>query len=98
VTLAVRVRPEAAEDVKDAFAWYESQRPGLGDDFLDSVRDCFSAIALQPTRYPILHRQVRRALLRRFPYCVFFRDFEIEIVVLACLHARRHPVRWRARS
>ena len=97
MTLAIRVRPEAAEDIRSAFEWYESHRPGLGGEFLDSVGTCFDEIAAQPARFRVIHRQVRRALLRRFPYCMFFQEFGIEIVILACLHARRHPRQWDSR-
>ena len=41
MTLVIRVRPEAAEDIRSAFEWYESHRPGLGGEFLDSVGTCF---------------------------------------------------------
>ena len=94
----VVVRPTAAVDVEDAFSWYERQRDGLGHEFLDALRTTMDLVLLQPEAFPVLHRNTRRALVRRrFPYALFFRiDGEL-IVLVACMHAKRHPRRWRSR-
>lgn len=47
---------------------------------------------------PVVHRDTRRLLLRRFPYGVFYRLVKDEIVVVGCLHAKRHPRVWRGRN
>lgn len=66
-------RPAAAADVEDAYFWYERQRPGLGDAFMSAVNDAVEAISENPLQYPIIHRQTRRLLLKRFPYGLYFR-------------------------
>lgn len=91
------VRPAAAADIDDAFLWYESQRPGLGHEFLAAANTLMDAVTQHPLRYPIVHRDTRRALLRRFPYAVYFRVYDDVIVVIACMHGRRSPRRWRVR-
>ena len=69
---SVRLRPRAETDLQEAFAWYEEQRAGLGQDFLLTVEVTLARIERNPKSFPVVHRTVRRALLRRFPYCVFF--------------------------
>lgn len=69
-------RPAAAADVEDAFLWYESQRPGLGEEYLDEIALVLRAIAEHPERFPILHRDTHRALLHRYP---------IEVLRAQCL-------------
>ncbi len=64
------VRPAAAGDIDDAFLWYEGQRPGLGHDFLSAAQTVIDAVAEHPLRYPVVRRNTRRALLRRFPYAI----------------------------
>lgn len=91
------VRPAAAADIDDAFLWYEGQRRGLGYEFLAAANTLMDAVAEHPLRYPIVRRGARRALLRRFPYAIYFRVYEDVIVVIACMHGRRSPRRWRAR-
>jgi len=61
-------RPAAAADVEEAFVWYERQSSGLGDEFLAAVQSTLDAVREYPLRYPVIYREARRALIRRFPY------------------------------
>jgi toxin ParE1/3/4 len=91
------VREDAESDIADAALWYESKSSGLGSEFLRSVDACLSDIARTPQRFPVVHRNLRRALLRRFPFGVFFISDDDVVRVVACLHVRRNPARWRKR-
>ena len=93
----VLVRPAAAADIEDTFLWYQTQRSGLGDDFREALRFALNEIAENPQRYPVIHRGTRRALLKRFPYGVFYREFPRAIIVVACMRGRRNPKRWQSR-
>ena len=95
----VVVRPAAAADIEDAYHWYESQQPGLGEDFLAALRTVRDRLLEHPEAHPVLHRKTRRALIqRRFPYAVFYRIYGDTIVVVACMHAKRDPRRWQGRT
>jgi plasmid stabilization system protein ParE len=76
----------------EAVDWYDSQSPGRGDDFLDSVENAIEAICRNP--YQILRGDLRRAVLRRFPYLIIYSVSQSEVIVLRCIHARRDPHRW----
>ena len=78
-------------DVEAAFTWYQSERTGLGIEFLDELRSAYARIADGPLKYHEIRSGIRRALLRRFPYSVYFVVEEDAIVVLAVLHAHRDP-------
>jgi len=91
-------RPAAAADVEDAYRWYEYQRAGLGDEFLAAVSTGIESLVAYPERFPIVYRQTRRANLRRFPYSLFYRIIDDQIIVVACMHGRRDPRRWQSRS
>jgi toxin ParE1/3/4 len=95
VTLVVR--PAAAADVEEAYNWYEQRRIGLGEEFLAQVRTVLDAIESSPARFPFIHRQTRRALVRRFPYGIYYRVYDEVIVVVACMHGRRDPQRHQSR-
>jgi plasmid stabilization system protein ParE len=97
-TREVRLRVDAERDLSDAAAWYEQQLPGLGHQFLDEVLAKLSAIADTPLLFPVVHRRVRRALISRFPFCVYFHIDGDLIVVLAVMHASRDPRRWKTRA
>lgn len=91
-------RSAAAADVEDAYRWYETQRAGLGEEFLSALRTVSESVRAHPEQWPIIHRQTRRALLWRFPYGLYYRVFEEQIVVVACFHAKRDPRRWQSRK
>lgn len=90
-------RAAAAADVEEAYPWYEAQRAGLGDAFLASVHAALEIIQAHPDAAPVVHRDTRRLLLRRFPYGIHYRLVQGQIVVVACFHAKRNPRIWRAR-
>ena len=91
------VRPLAEADIQAAFDWYEDQAAGLGHEFFRAVDACYATIERSPELYPVVYRQVRRALLRRFPYAVYYVLAPEAIRVIACVHGRQHPRRWRSR-
>ena len=98
MTLEVRLRPEAEQDLSEAALWYEEQLPGLGHQFLDQVVAAFSSIVEAPLMYPIVHRDTRRLLIHRFPFGIYYRVESIAIVVIAVMHGSRDPRRWKTRA
>jgi hypothetical protein len=72
VSRRIIVRPEGEAEMADALDWYEDRVSGLGSEFLLCVDAVFSSILRSPHQYPRVHKIVRRALTRRFPYEVFF--------------------------
>ena len=90
-------RPEARADVIDAYRWYEGKRAGLGEEFLLVLDAALEQIRRGPESHRVVHRNVRRALTRRFPYGVFYIAEPERIVVLAVFHGRRDPRRVRLR-
>lgn len=69
--LPVSVRSKAEQEAREAAQWYEERPPGLGPAFLGIVDSVIASISENPFRFPIVHRDIRRALLNRFPYGVF---------------------------
>ena len=94
----ILVRPAAAADIEDAFLWYQTKRLGLGDEFREELRSTLNQVAENPQHYQVVHRGTRRALLKRFPYGVFYREFPEVLIVVACMHGRRNPNRWQSRG
>ena len=92
------VRPEAEEDIKEAFQYYEECSEGLGSDFLLSVDAIFSLIQRNPEICQKVHKDIRRGLLQRFPYGVFYLAEKERIVVIGVMHCKRTPKRWQERA
>jgi plasmid stabilization system protein ParE len=98
VSLQVHFRPEAETDVSEAAAWYESQKAGLGAQFLDEIAITCKSISENPEMYPIVHRGSRRAIIRKFPFGVYYRVEREGIIVFAVMHGSRHPKKWKQRT
>jgi plasmid stabilization system protein ParE len=94
----LRVSPATEEDMLTAALWYEARSAGLGLDFIRSADAALAAIARSPHRYPVVLRQVRRVLMRRFPYAIYFVSENRTVEVIACMHVRRDPRRWKMRA
>jgi plasmid stabilization system protein ParE len=97
VTPRLVFRPEAESELLDTRLWYDDQQPGLGQSFATEVDRVLMAIVEHPLAHPRVHGETRRALVRRFPYAIYFRAMSDEVVVLAVMHGRRLPRRWRSR-
>ena len=95
--LPVVLRPEAQAEFDKAFDWYEQQRPGLGVDFAEHVQELLDRIVETPLLYSKIFKDVRRAVLRRFPYLVLYQIEKSQILVLAIFHVKRHPSIWMSR-
>ncbi|MCA1805651.1 MAG: type II toxin-antitoxin system RelE/ParE family toxin [Xanthomonadaceae bacterium] len=86
---------DAEKDLAQAYKWYNEKVPGLGFDFLAVVERVLESIQDNPLRFPVMYRKVRRALVSRFPFGIFFVTEEERVVVLAVMHTARDPAKWR---
>ena len=92
------IRPEAELDMREAYVWYEKQVPALGANFLLHVDAALRSVQRYPLQYPVIYRNARRCLVRRFPYGIIYVVEEKRIVVVAIFHAKRDPRSWQERS
>lgn len=91
------IAPEAQLDLDEAYGWYESRRVGFGEEFLCSVDACLKAICRLPETHGKVHKDYRRAMVRRFPYSVYYKYAEGTVTVHLIFHASRDPEKWRQR-
>jgi plasmid stabilization system protein ParE len=91
------IAPEAERDIEEAYNWYECQRAGLGEEFLNCVDACVQAISRMPEMHAKVHEEYRRGLLRRFPYAIFYEYADGVLTVYGVFHTARDPKKWRQR-
>jgi plasmid stabilization system protein ParE len=92
------ISPEAEFDIQEAFEWYEQRDSGLGSEFVRAIDACLALIGRNPLAYPIVHQEVRRLLIRRFPYGLIYTLEEGTVTIIACFHVKRDPKQWQNRS
>ena len=94
MTLPVVYRRRVQHDLAGAFDWYELQQRQLGEEFLSAVQATLRAIEQYPELFAAGHSEVRRAVVFRFPFAVFYTVEARRIVVLRVLHTARNPALW----
>lgn len=82
---------EAEAELLDAGVYYEQQQPGLGFRFEREIDALFERIINNPLQFPEIDEGRRRALLRPFPYGVFYTVDQDQVTILAVFHLRRNP-------
>jgi plasmid stabilization system protein ParE len=92
------VRKEAEHDIASLFDHYEDIRVGLGHDLLLCLEEVFSKIERNPLSYKKVYKQLRRTIVRRFPYRVFYFVVDTKVVVTAIFHAQKDPEAWQNRT
>jgi len=97
VAADVRFAPEAATDIEAGFRWYEEQRPGLGSQFLDCVVVCLERLRRSPEMHERIKGEYRRALVRRFPYAIFYSYDGLTATVYSIMHTARDSAKWQGR-
>jgi plasmid stabilization system protein ParE len=97
VTWRIIIRPEAEGDIAETREWYEERQRGLSLEFRSALDDTMSSIAGNPELYARIYRNLRRALVARFPFAVFYVLRKESIIVIAVLHTSRSPALWRNR-
>ena len=93
----VSIHPEALDEAAAATKWYAKRSPRAAELFLDEIDRLIARISLNAEQFPVFERGTRRALFRRFPYHIVFRDVNAGIEVVAVSHGRRQPGYWRDR-
>ena len=87
MNLPVIFRPQARREFDDAADWYEQRRTGLGARFVAAVQQVLDEVSANPQRYPEVFGDVRERIVQGFPYCVYYREENGQIIVLAVVHA-----------
>jgi len=89
--------PEAESEFQEAIDYYEDSERGLGYDFSIEVHAAIQNIVNYPTAWLVIEEDIRRCLVKRFPYGVIYSIEQHEIFILAIMHLRRHPDYWKNR-
>ena len=94
----ILVSEDAELDIAEARDRYRAVGTELEAAFRRAVDDSVKAIRTRPNSFPVVHKEMRRAILRKFPYFLLFTVFSDTVVVFGCIHMRRDPEDWKARG
>jgi toxin ParE1/3/4 len=86
------IRPEAETDLTEIFTWYESKRKGIGHRFLFQINTGFEFIVNNPKLLRKVYTNVRRYIVKKFPYKIYYKVIKDKIIILAVLYSGRNSV------
>jgi len=89
--MKIRILPAANEDLINGYHFYEQQQTGIGDYFLDSLFSDIDSLLIYQGIHPNCFDHYQRMLARHFPFAIYYRAQEGEIIVYAVLDTRRKP-------
>jgi len=91
LSLTLRFLPEAVRELEEAVIWYRQKSTFLGDQFAAAFETAMDRMIRFPDSFPVYRKTIRRALLRSFPYGVFYVHGNGFVQILAVFHLSRDP-------
>ena len=89
----VEYHPAIEHELREIIEYYDRCSPGLGSEFLNEFERQILKIASMPSLWKVIESDIRRSLMNRFPYVIYFRELEDNILrVTVVKHQRRHPI------
>ena len=83
------IKPLARFDLDEAILWYENELSGLGNRFYQAFIDALERISKDPEAFMEISADVRRIVIKKFPYKVFYTISENKIFIIGIMHAKR---------
>lgn len=97
MSLPIILEDDAQAEYDEAFDWYDARSAVKAVEFEQAVEAVLTRIGAQPRAHAVVYKDVRRALVRGFPYCVYYAEEPQQVVVISVFHTSRDPAIWQGR-
>ncbi len=91
------ILPFAEIDIKDTVSYYKELNDGLDGDFINAIDSSFKEILKNPEAFPIAKYDIRKFVVGKFPFCIYYIDNVDTLYILAIFHDKRNPKDWTKR-
>jgi plasmid stabilization system protein ParE len=98
VTWVISFNEQARREIQEAAHYYGLESPDLRVVFLNAIDGALAELLEHPKSAPVVRGNIRRKLIRRFPYSLLYTLRPGEIRMLAVMHQSRRPFYWRGRT
>jgi plasmid stabilization system protein ParE len=95
--MKIRFHLEAELELEQAVFYYEDCQTGLGKQLNQEIKSTVQLMLAHPNAWPTIQNNIRRILVRRFPYGLIYSIGKVEIYILAVMHLNREPNYWKNR-
>ena len=89
--LRIEITEDAEQEITEAYLFYDSAQPGIGNLFLNYLEKTFNSISANPNGYKKIATNSRQAIVQKFPFVVIFELIDQQIIILAVFHTSRKP-------
>ena len=96
--LPVILAPEAQDEFDQGYDFYEGRKAGLGERFADAIEKVLDHISVNPKMHMTVFGNVRRAVVKGFPFCIYYHETPSNLRVVSVFHTSRDPAIWKSRS
>ncbi len=96
-TYKLIINPFAEIEIKETRNWYNLQKDNLGEEYLQEIKKTAIRIQGNPFQFPVIKKKIRKVVVSRFPFSIYFYIDELTINVFAVFHTSRNPMIWKQR-
>ena len=90
--MRVQYHPAIEGELLDIINYYNDCCPGLGQHFLQEFEGQVLRVLQMPYRFVVIRGDIRRSLMKRFPFSIYFRIVSDDILRITVIkHHRSHP-------
>ncbi len=90
--------PEIASEIENSVIYYRKQQIGLENLFLNEIENALMKIQKNPERYPKINENIRKCLIKQFPFNIIYTIKPDKIIIIAVAHHKRRPDYWKTRA
>ena len=87
----------AEEDIQTGNSWYELQQSELGIEFVEAIEKTIKNLQPNPRQFALIYKGIRRAVVKRFPFGIYYFIKDDLINIFAVVHFSRNPIIWKKR-
>jgi plasmid stabilization system protein ParE len=91
------ILPFAETDIKETVSYFKEVRNDLDRDFIQAIDASFFEIFNNPVAFPIVKYDIRKFVMAKFPFCIYFVDKNEALYILSVFHDKRNPKEWQRR-
>lgn len=96
-SFSIELSDEAEFDFDKSYEFYYDGSSKVAETFLDRINLCFENIKQNPNSFPIIHKDLRKYVVKKFPFVIYYRIIDTVIQVIAVFHTSRNPEIWNDR-
>ena len=94
---SIELSDEAEVDFDKSYEFYYEDSSKVAETFFNQINLCFENIKQNPKSFPIAHKDLRKYVVKKFPFVIYYRILDTEIQVIAIFHTSRNPEIWNER-